>query len=552
MKHGRLTNALTSFGCLVICLTGGTGLLISIQTRAVAEPVQVRGLLQCGAYPADPDRFPSFDKVVIFTVAQDKLTGERTLPRRRGKELYRGSIAHDGSIKVVGKGAGPNANFRSDFSGQFNDSGDTVLKGQLVGRRGHRECSISFMEAAEQLGTEFGLVTANGQPSQSSKLSGPSSPEAQETPKETPPPSIAAEKAISPRPLTDDLAPENRVPAIMVCSALSTDQKGWPEYSDRVDVQISQNLLTVERITKERPGRERLTGAVTKNGAIKLAGDGQYDDGGAPWTIALDGRLNRDPTKETVLTGTFRTNYGRGKGTRHCQLAISMPTSELRNRLSKMFDLEQRQEVLEQQQNETAEKTDVAISVLSNIILPVTETPSDWMLRVSAVPIQQQQFCRIVDRFYGDLSAVYLTHNDLRKNALVRDRQKDLAALLPGGRFENWVVTIKEVRQIDGGAAILLQPPCRAMLGSDVCQKESSNITTIIPLNSPIARELENVGDGDFVVISGKMLYPAQGSADDAGPVRAVYEPGTYCLSAAGAKTEDVFVSEITYLARLK
>ena len=159
MKHGRLTNALTSFGCLVICLTGGTGLLISIQTRAVAEPVQVRGLLQCGAYPADPDQFPSFDKVVIFTVAQDKLTGERTLPRRRGKELYRGSIAHDGSIKVVGKGAGPNANFRSDFSGQFNDSGDTVLKGQLVGRRGHRECSISFMEAAEQLGTEFGLVT---------------------------------------------------------------------------------------------------------------------------------------------------------------------------------------------------------------------------------------------------------------------------------------------------------------------------------------------------------------------------------------------------------
>jgi hypothetical protein len=136
----------------------------------VAEPVQVRGLLQCGAFSADPDRFPSFDKVVIFAVAQDKLTGERTLPRRRGKELYRGSIAHDGSIKVVGKGAGPNANFRSDFSGQFNNSGDTVLKGQLVGRRGHRECSISFMETAEQLDTKFGLVTANGQQSQSSKL----------------------------------------------------------------------------------------------------------------------------------------------------------------------------------------------------------------------------------------------------------------------------------------------------------------------------------------------------------------------------------------------
>jgi hypothetical protein len=345
---------------------------------------------------------------------------------------------------------------------------------------------------------------------------------------------------------------ENRVPAILNCSALSTDQKGRPEYSDRVEVQISKNLLTIERPTKGRAGRERLTGVVAKNGAIKLAGDGKYHDGGTPWTIELHGALNKNQTKETVLIGTLRTNYGRGKGTRRCELAISMPTSELRNRLSKMFELEQRQEVLEQQQNETAEKTEATIAVLNNIILPVTEKRGDWMLRVSAVPVQQQQFCRIVDRFYDDLSAVYLTHNDLRKNALVRDRQKDLAALLPGGTFENWVVTIREVRQIDGGAAIMLQPPCRAMLGSDACGTDGSKITTIIPLNSPIARELEKVGDGDFVVISGKVLYAAQGSPDETGPIRTVYEPGTNCSSAAGAKTEDVFVSQITYLARLK
>ena len=50
-----------------------------------------------------------------------------------------------------------------------------------------------------------------------------------------------------------------------------------------------------------------------------------------------------------------------------------------------------------------------------------------------------------------------------------------MATLLPRGEFENWVVQIKEVTQAsDGSAAVMLQPPCRAMLGSDACQKNGS------------------------------------------------------------------------------
>jgi hypothetical protein len=88
------------------------------------------------------------------------------------------------------------------------------------------------------------------------------------------------------------------------------------------------------------------------------------------------------------------------------------------------------------------------------------------------------------------------------------------------------------------GAAVIVQPPCRAMLASDACQKDPSKIATIIPLNSPMARELEKVGDGDFIVVSGKILYAALASPSEASSTHAVYEAGSYCSKAGGAKTE--------------
>jgi hypothetical protein len=102
--------------------------------------------------------------------------------------------------------------------------------------------------------------------------------------------------------------------------------------------------------------------------------------------------------------------------------------------------------------------------VVGKIVLPTSEDPKHWILNIAAVPVQQQQFCKIVDRFHDDLRQVRGTRNDLRINAMYRDRQKDIAALLPGGRFENWVVSLKEVKQqSDGSISVLLQPPCRVV-----------------------------------------------------------------------------------------
>ena len=161
------------------------------------------------------------------------------------------------------------------------------------------------------------------------------------------------------------------------------------------------------------------------------------------------------------------------------------------------------------------------------------------------IPVQQQQFCRIVDKFFNDLTLVYRTRNEIKKNALYKERQQDVAALLPNGNFENWLVRVAEVTQApDGSAAVMLQLRCRAMLGSDACAKDSSNPQATIAPTSAAFRELQRVDTGSFVVVSGRMLFAATDSNAKALPAYGTYQPGTHCAAAEGGKRQDVFTTD--------
>lgn len=214
--------------------------------------------------------------------------------------------------------------------------------------------------------------------------------------------------------------------------------------------------------------------------------------------------------------------------------------------------LSQQQSNLTQQQAKTSQDTNFVQKLLAGIILPTTEDPNSWMMRVAAVPVQEQQFCRIVDQFYDNLAQVYGSHNEIKRNSLFRERQQSMAALLQRGEFSNWVVKVKEVTQApDGSAAVMLQPPCRVMLGSDACQKNGSKIQATIPANSPIYRELEKINSGDFVVVSGKIVY-AESNEDKPLPTYAVYQAGSHCSATQSSKQEDVFVTDVNYLVQLR
>ena len=216
-------------------------------------------------------------------------------------------------------------------------------------------------------------------------------------------------------------------------------------------------------------------------------------------------------------------------------------------------ELAKKQADLAQQQSNTDKRLTATNQLLANILLPVTERADDWMMRVAAVPVQQQQFCRIVDRFYDDLAAVYKVRNDIKKNALYKDRQQDLAALLPAGAINSWIVRVVEVTQAaDGSAAVMLQPPCRAMLGSDACSTDQKKFRATIAPETLMYRELARLNSGDFVTISGTILYAQTSASTSPLPQYALYEPNKHCSAADGAKQEDVFVTELTNLAALR
>jgi len=336
---------------------------------------------------------------------------------------------------------------------------------------------------------------------------------------------------------------------VFKCGALSTEPSKFPDFNYKLTLAISNGTITAERETND--ASTQFNGSVNNRGIIRLFGTGHFTDGRDGWTYTLSGELQSKG--ETVLRGQLRNGWGKGNGKRTCSLVFLSSPAEIKLAFSTIDELKRGQQELGIQQTETNNRVEQVTSVLKNIILPVTEDPNAWMLRVAAVPVQQQQFCRIVDQFYGDLAQAYQARNDIKRNALYRDRQMDMAALLPHGEFENWVVQIKEVTQApDGSAAVMLQPPCRAMLGSDACQKEGSKIRATVGTGSPLYRELARVSAGDFVVVSGKILYAESTNPDQPLPTYAVYQAGSHCSTLDGSKQEDVFVTEIRYLVQLR
>ena len=216
-------------------------------------------------------------------------------------------------------------------------------------------------------------------------------------------------------------------------------------------------------------------------------------------------------------------------------------------------ELEKNQKTLANNQVTLAVKQANTDARLDGIFLPKSENPPDWISRLSSIPVQQNQFCRIVDRFYDDLSNVYKLRNDIKKNALYKDRQQDMAALLPNGAINSWIVRVVEVTQAaDGSAAIMLQPPCRAMLGSDACGTDQKKFRATIQPDTLMYRELARVNSGDFVTVSGTILYAQTMNTSSALPQYALYEPNKHCSAADGSKEEDVFVTEITNIAILR
>lgn len=461
---------------------------------AILAETQIPSTLECTALTSHPAERGPFTAALPLTLSGNILRGERTPGNRRpGKESFIGAISSNKLVRISGHGSyfdGNRPRWHYQFAGSVKDGGSTSIKGYLEAELGgHRDCSITFMLPSDSLAAILSPPTSDGQ----AKKSGP--------------------------------AP-----------SASTGAPGTPDSTSKDDEQTRKRLSDLAQDLAEK--QKQLLAAQED---LKKRQEEAAKDFAA---------------KQKELQETSAKVRGEKKQLEAEQAKFAIATKDLNDRQNKLEaghkDLKQEQVNLQQEQGKTKESMAIVQRLLDGIILPTTEDPESWLVRVAAVPIQQQQFCRIVDQFYDGLDKVYQTHNDIKKNTLFRDRQLSMAALLPHGEFSNWVVQIKEVTQApDGSAAIMLQPPCRAMLGSDACQKNGSKVLATISPDSPLYRELSKVSAGDFVVVSGKILYAAAPSEQPL-PTYATYQAGSHCSATEGSKQEDVFVTNITYLVQLR
>ncbi len=124
-------------------------------------------MLRCTAFSTSPKKNAAFASAILFAFSDGKFSGERLTYRNPGKEVYEGAIDQNGLIRIKGRGN----RFHGDgvwalsFSGQLNDTGETILNGRLISLTGtgERRCAIAFVETAEALRGKLGLpVTKPG------------------------------------------------------------------------------------------------------------------------------------------------------------------------------------------------------------------------------------------------------------------------------------------------------------------------------------------------------------------------------------------------------
>jgi hypothetical protein len=145
----------------------------------------------------------------------------------------------------------------------------------------------------------------------------------------------------------------------------------------------------------------------------------------------------------------------------------------------------------------------------------VTAGPIDWDGAEKYITIQQKQFCDLKNNHVVNLYNAIDSRNEIKINKVKKQRQEDLDALLPSGKFENWIVKLVSIKQVkspqdettDGDSSAVFELSCGSQIGSGsflIDGKLTWGAT--IKYNSRQYREVSKLSSGQFAIISGTFL----------------------------------------------
>ena len=141
--------------------------------------------------------------------------------------------------------------------------------------------------------------------------------------------------------------------------------------------------------------------------------------------------------------------------------------------------------------------------------------PVDWDAAEKYITIQQKQFCDLKNNHVVDLYNAIDSRNEIKINKVKKQRQEDLDALLPSGKFENWIVKLVSIKQVkspqdettNGDSSAVFELSCGSQIGSGsflIDGKLTWGAT--IKYNSRQYREVSKLSSGQFAIISGTFL----------------------------------------------
>ena len=145
----------------------------------------------------------------------------------------------------------------------------------------------------------------------------------------------------------------------------------------------------------------------------------------------------------------------------------------------------------------------------------VSAGPVNWDSAEKYITIQQKQFCDLKNNHVVNLYKAINSRNEIKINRIKKQRQEDLDALLPTGKFENWIVKLVSIKQVkspedqntDGDAAAVFELSCGSQIGSGSFLIDGKvNWGATIKYNSRQYREVSKLSSGQFAIISGTFL----------------------------------------------
>ena len=184
-----------------------------------------------------------------------------------------------------------------------------------------------------------------------------------------------------------------------------------------------------------------------------------------------------------------------------------------------------------------------------------TSTNEVWLNLNPSIAIQQRQFCRVLENFRVARSNAEATKNEIRVNLVYRELSQSLNALMPDGKFQNWILRADSVTQAsDGSAEVFLELPCGVYIGSNACDKDPKKFYGTAPEGSMLYTELSKITSNDFVVASGEFFFADSKTFDKGRSVASfrMIKAANHCRAKEVPADSDFYGAKISIISTIK